>query len=199
MSPRSRRLEIRLLSYWHAGSGMGRSAEADALVLKDPEGLPYLPGRTVKGLLRDALRDCEEAGLVPPGRTDLLFGKAAKDVAGSVPGLLRFTDARLPEAEAAWLGSAGGEEARRGLYDLFASTKLDERGMAEDETLRTQELCVPVTLQGCIVGPGEDGAAGDWPEELAKACVLVRRLGSHRNRGLGRCAWTLAEEGADRG
>ena len=72
-------LEIQLLSYWHAGSGFGRGADVDALVLKEGNSLPYLPGRTVKGLLREAMQCCEEAGAVPEGTTSNLFGTPSKE------------------------------------------------------------------------------------------------------------------------
>ena len=38
---------------WHCGSGMAAGAELDALVIKDGRGFPYIPGKTIKGLLRE--------------------------------------------------------------------------------------------------------------------------------------------------
>ena len=46
--------EIEFFSNWHCGSGLAAGADVDALVIKDNNGLPYVPGRTLKGLLRDA-------------------------------------------------------------------------------------------------------------------------------------------------
>ena len=62
-------VDFSILSYWHAGSGQGRSAVSDALVQNDRNGLPFLPGRTVKGLLREGCG-------VARGRTPMaeLFG-----------------------------------------------------------------------------------------------------------------------------
>lgn len=181
-------VDFSILSYWHAGSGQGRSAASDALVQKDRDGLPFLPGRTVKGLLREGVRCGEDVGAVPAGSTDRLFGKAAEegDAAGSVPGELCFYDAVLPEEERRWLSSSEGADFRSGLYDAMASTKIDDKGLAEDKTLRTIELCVPLTLSATASGPG-----GDWVDVLEKACRLVRGLGSHRHRGLGRCRCTV--------
>ena len=48
-------LTFTLLSYWHAGTGAGRGGDADAVVQRDDDGLPYLPGKSVKGLIRDAV------------------------------------------------------------------------------------------------------------------------------------------------
>ena len=188
-------ITIELLSYWHAGSGSGRGGDVDALVLKDAAGLPYLPGRTLKGLLREGLHSCEEAGVVEEGRTNLLFGTraAAGDYAGSIPGELMFDNAVLPAEEQAWLASEKGAPVRQALYDRFAATAINEKnGLAKDKTLRAVELCVPVTLLARVSGPR---GAINWIDDLEKACALTRALGSHRNRGLGRCHMTLKEQG----
>ncbi|NLF17971.1 MAG: hypothetical protein GX595_12085 [Lentisphaerae bacterium] len=185
-------LRVCFLSYWHAGSGLGRGAELDALVLKDARGLPYLPGRTVKGLLREGMQCCEDVGVLPRGRTAEIFGvptvKDAPD--SSVPGRLFFSDARLPREDHEWLGGAEGADDRRALYDAFAATRIDSRGLAVDHTLRTIELCVPVELVATV-----SGAEGDWPADLQRACSLVRGAGSHRSRGLGRCEMTIQTGG----
>lgn len=192
MPTKSMFLEIKLLSYWHAGSGFGRGADVDALVLKDPHNLPYLPGRTVKGLLREAMMCCEESGAVPAGVVERLFGKAAKEgkYTGSIPGILAFDNAVLPGKEREWLSSASSDarRARSALYDSFASTSLDKDGIAQDRTLRTIELCVPVALYAEIHGIPRDD---ETEIHLSKACSLLRAIGSHRTRGLGRCDCTL--------
>jgi hypothetical protein len=71
-------LKLDILSYWHAGSGRGAAALADAVVVRDDTGLPYLPGRTVKGLVRDAMDLAEAAGIVARGRTELRLGRATR-------------------------------------------------------------------------------------------------------------------------
>ena len=186
-------LEIRIFSFWHVGSGMGRGPDVDALVLKDAAGLPFLPGRTVKGLLREGVQLCEDVGVLSSGRTCELFGTPSEsgDPAGSRPGCLRFNDARLPEKERLWLRSPERSDFRGALYTYFASTSLDAEGLAKDQTLRTIEMTGPLTLQTAIDGP-EDRR---WSNDLSRACPLVRALGSHRNRGLGRCQWLIGQGG----
>ncbi len=190
-------VDIHIMSFWHVGSGMGRGADVDALVLKDSHDLPYLPGRTLKGLLREGALLCEEAGILPSGRTFELFGTPSEqgNPAGSKPGCLRFDDARLPQEERLWLASPEGKEYVEALYTSFASTSIDERGMALDKTLRTMELALPLKLEGVVRGSGEENG---WIDDLKKACVMVRGLGSHRNRGLGRCKCVLRQEGEHR-
>jgi len=182
-------IKIELLSFWHVGSGLGRGADVDALVLKSGDGLPFIPGRTMKGLLREGVQNAEDVGHVPVGRTHALFGRPAanKDVAGSKPGCLQFSDACLPEDECNVLAQENCCVLKAELYSPFASTQLDSRGIAVDHSLRTVELTVPVTLEGRVSGPEN----GDWQEDLKKAAPLVRALGCHRNRGLGRCRVTV--------
>ena len=47
--------KITFFSNWHCGSGLAAGADTDELVIKDRNGLPYVPGRTIKGLLREAV------------------------------------------------------------------------------------------------------------------------------------------------
>jgi len=188
---KSAEIKIEILSYWHAGSGSGRGGDVDAIVLKDRGGLPYLPGRTIKGLLREGMQSCEDVGQISAKRTNELFGKPAKvgSNVGSIPGLLTFDDAVMSKEERLYLTQEGCEQLREALFDRFASTKLDKKGMADDHSLRAIELCVPLTLTAVVTGPDDNL----WLEELKNASSLVRALGSHRNRGLGRCRISFIE------
>lgn len=178
-------IRIEILSYWHAGSGVGRGGDADSLVVRDDLGLPYLPGRTVKGLFREGVRLCEDFKELPEGTTDSLFGLRADpgDDAGSVPGKLFFRDARLDRETRGWLAGEKDKNLKEALFDTISSTKLDEEGQADDKTLRTIEATIPVALDTTVSGPDED----DWPEAIGRAARVIRSLGSHRHRGLGRC------------
>ena len=49
------RYKIEFFSYWHCGSGQTAGADVDELVVRDVSGLPFVPGRTLKGLLREAV------------------------------------------------------------------------------------------------------------------------------------------------
>lgn len=180
-------LHVEFYSYWHAGAGSGQGPQLDALVIKDKIGLPYLPGRTLKGLLRDAMYTCEEAHQVPPDTANRIFGIPGV-FDGTEPGILYLSDAVLNPAERDWLSSADGQSSKAGFYDKFSSTKLTEDGLAEPHTLRSMELCIPINLEANLTLDGDQPA--DW-KALEKACSLIRCLGSHRNRGLGRCRFTL--------
>ena len=45
---------IEFFSYWHCGSGLSAGADVDSLVIKDAKGMPFVPGKTIKGLIREA-------------------------------------------------------------------------------------------------------------------------------------------------
>jgi CRISPR/Cas system CMR subunit Cmr4 (Cas7 group RAMP superfamily) len=98
----SYRLKIEIRSYWHPGTGRGQGSHLDATTHRNARGLPSLPGRTVKGLVRDAVCRWEAFGSfgdsdsVRPTITERLFGPAGMDGAQNWPGLLRFSDGALP-------------------------------------------------------------------------------------------------------
>src|SRR4051812_48266906 len=47
-------LRIDTHSDWHVGAGYGEPGGIDALVLRGPDGLPFIPGSTITGVWRDA-------------------------------------------------------------------------------------------------------------------------------------------------
>ena len=177
---------IELLSFWHVGSGHGSKGDLDTTVLRDANKLPYLPGRTLKGLLREGMRHLALIEEDADSQTQSLFGKAAEegDFHGSEPGSLRFTDARIPkDVAAAFTTSKQREKLTEGLFDSISSTALEENGQARNQSLRTIEVTVPMQLEATITQTGEDDAL----PALDKAASFIRALGSHRHRGLGRC------------
>jgi len=182
MATRTIKYKITFLSDWHAGSGLGSGANADAVVIKDKHAFPYLPGKTIKGLLKDALHDIMDVqpNLINVHTVDQLFGVEKEDKS-TVPGQLFFSNAELDEEEKKEIS----EEMTPFLYRNFASTTIGDNGVAKEGSLRTMEVCVPLQLHG------EISHTKDFKEEeiaiLEKAIKWTRTLGSNRNRGLGRC------------
>jgi hypothetical protein len=190
-------LKIELLSFWQAGSSLGKGAESDATALVDDSGLPYLPGRTVKGLLREAVLTCEEYCRLPEGTTFSLFGKAPSEgePSDSSPGILRFDNAKIcGTTRSKLLGGVDRSEPeadlRPALFEKISSTSIDQQGQAKEHTLRTVEVTLPVTLHAKVHGPADS----IWVDTLRFASPLVKSLGSHRHRGLGRCRVSLCDD-----
>ena len=74
MSNKTYQIQFQITSYWQAGTGRSGGALVDSLVNKDINGLPFLPGRTIKGLLRQAVSSVEQWGHIPPDSTYHFFG-----------------------------------------------------------------------------------------------------------------------------
>lgn len=183
-----------ILDYWHAGAGHGAGRFLDASVKRTPAGLPVLPGRTVKGLLRDALRQCEEFGHLKEGTTKDLFGsEIGTDRFETEAGTLQFGNAELPDGWEEYAQTEEGQKILSGFFDDLASTAIDEDGQAEEGSLRRIEVAIPLELHATWQSTDPE-RIGEAKEALKTACGLVRRLGVSRNRGLGRVRVYLNEE-----
>lgn len=164
---------------WHCGSGLAAGADVDALVVKDKDGLPFVPGKTIKGLAREAMI---EIGSVEDALFVKIFGnfddKDKKD-----KGEAFFKNAELSESEKKAIIT---NNVSKYLYRSIASTAIDETGIAKEHSLRKMEVVVPCELEGEIL---------DVPEEIAgqieNALKYIKRMGQNRNRGLGRCTITV--------
>lgn len=174
--------KIEFYSNWHCGSGLAAGADVDALVVKDADGLPYVPGRTMKGLLR-------EAAYALYGNTDLtasIFGRSGEADApksSERTGHAFFENAVLSEEEKSAVKT---EKLAPYLFQAFASTAIDENGIAKANFLRRIETVVPCTLVGSIRNVPDGGK-----DLLENAMLMVKRMGTGRNRGYGRCKITI--------
>lgn len=204
-------LHIRLFSFWHAGSGRGGGLTVDAVVHKGG-GLPELPGRTIKGLVRDAVSRAEAWGHLEAGTTQTWFGSDSRNYRGHLEegrrdndpqradryqteaGLLVFDNGVLPAPIAAWLRQ-DESGLRDGLYHHLYATAIDDvSGSALPRSLRGTEVVVPLDLYAPISAlprPDLGAEAARWPELLPRCLPLIRGLGVSRTRGLGRCCFRL--------
>lgn len=197
--------KVKFFTDWHCGSGLAAGADVDALVIKDDKGIPYIPGKTVKGLLREAVEDIlafkrnhmgadyekekqlfidtfgyydgvtEETG-APLQRAEMKRGTAF------------FTNVELPEAEREYIGS---ESLQRFMCRDISSTAIDENGIAKEHSLRKMEVTVPCTLEGKILGIPDDAV---FQKLIEEAMSYIKRMGQNRNRGLGRCSFSIIEQ-----
>ncbi len=179
-----------LLSYWHMGSGSGDGASVDALVVKTPAGLPYIPGRTVKGLLREGVQLAEDCGQVEAGTTLQLFGGGSQDDRfGTKPGKLFFTNADLGQQMETWAATTDSAGRQR-LFRQLSATSIDECGQAKDQSLRRIEVAIPMQLEAEIE---IDNSDSKWLSALQTGATLIRQLGVQRHRGLGRVQIQIKE------
>lgn len=177
--------KIELHTYWHCGSGLSRGADLDALVVKDKNGLPFIPGKTVKGLMREAAFDY--INLTKAESQPTLF----QELFGTVENRSEtyFGNACLSKEEQEWIVA---NNATKHLYDRKASTAINDNGTAKKHSLRSMEIVVPCTLEGEVVN------APEGARQLLKAAVgLIKCLGTNRSHGLGRCTITIEEKGGN--
>lgn len=190
-----------ILDYWHAGAGHGAGRFLDAVVRRSPAGLPMLPGRTVKGLIRKAMEEAADLGHVDEQLVvDLMGSKIGTNRFETKPGLLYFSDATLPKKWEQYAATEEGQNALSAFFHTIASTAIDEKGQAKKGALRRIEVAIPLTLSATWaldeLAANEDSELADQARDaLQKACGLIRGLGLSRTRGLGRARVSLAEAG----
>jgi CRISPR/Cas system CSM-associated protein Csm3 (group 7 of RAMP superfamily) len=181
-------LKIEFFSEWHCGSGLASGSDLDLLVIKDRKGFPYVPGRTLKGLLRDAAVEMSSLRSTEPAWqrfVEKCFGRKSDSEAGeqaSSPGCLHFSNAELSESIRKAIEEIEKARPSARLYRKRAGTAIDENGQAKEHTLRRMETTVPMTLHGRI-----SGCPVVYAPCLRDCLCWVKRLGVLRHRGLGRC------------
>lgn len=174
---------ITFYAQWHCGSGTSAGADLDALVIKDKNEMPFIPGKTLKGLIREAVENLIQL----EGKAELATEvEAAFGKEGERTGCLHFSNAKLEDRE---YDAIVSHKAQQYLYNKVTTTSIDKDGVAKDHSLRSMETVVPCTLEAEI---------SDVPTELRDTIVrafgLIKRMGLKRNRGLGRCEIKVKED-----
>lgn len=204
MSEREFGLRVEFESDWHVGAGQGRHGSLDRLVLRDSDGLPYVPGKTLFGIWRDAAEQlCDALGSDWKPWRDLLFGSQpprtsrGERLPEPQPAGLEVRPARIGDALRAHLLAPDAQVLRSALTFAKPGVKIDQAsGRADDKHLRFEEMARAGTVleAKCRLDERvpEDGleAAAHF---LAAAAGLVGRLGGKRRRGAGRCTWKLPD------
>lgn len=173
--------KVQFFDYWHTGSGLAGSTYADSIVNKNTDGLPIIPGKTVKGLLREAAETIQklDGSLITNGFILEVFGDKDNE-----PECF-FSNATLSRNLSE---SIIKQKNHNVLYQVIASTAIDENGQAKEGSLRQLEVTIPLTLYGVI----EKLPNNSTYEEQLKYCFnWVKQLGLNRNRGLGRCQFSI--------
>lgn len=181
--------ELDILSFWRVGTGRGLGGTFDAVCARDADGLPYIPGRQIRGLFREAVADSIELEwLSGPSEVGLFGSRSTADVddpkPASTKGTLRFENARLPRTDRDAI--CADQNLIDRLFDTKRSTSIDAKTMtAKARSLRFEEVAIPLKLY-TIITP-LTGVPVGWDDALIIASPLIRGVGGGRNRGLGRC------------
>lgn len=200
-------ISIDIRGYWHPGSGRGSGSHLDALVETGGDGLPFISGRMLKGLLRDAVNRLEHWGRLDEFKTgdatvvENLFGSRGfgKDNVPrnrTHPGKIKVGDARLPQDLRQWLAYSDHGAQRQQLFREVFSTAIDAAtGVAKHHSLRGMQVVVPLPLQARLEWIGA-GDAGNWRQIVEEALPLIRAVGAQRSRGYGRALLQIKEHEA---
>lgn len=180
-------LSITLKSDLCPGSGDGFSSSIDQDVCYDEQGAPVLPGRRIKGCLREA------AEFVGYNTIDEVFGAQGK----SAPGSITVLNATVREDMKSVVPGDTGQTLDR-YTSLRAMTALNGKtGGAKPQTLRY--VRVVRHYVSCVDGPQElvfvapISIDEKYFESLKDEVVPgLRNMGLGRNRGLGAVSCELA-------
>ncbi len=180
--------KIDFFSDWHCGSGLSAGADVSALVIKDKDGLPFVPGKTIKGLLREAVEDLQQFdNRYQDIIIDELFGFSDNNDKMQNT-TLYFRNAELSETQRKAIND---NNAAKYLYRIVTSIAIDDNYIAKNNSLRKIEVVVPCTLEGEIIVNSKQ----DINDLLINGLSYIKRLGQNRNRGLGRCKITIKQGG----
>ncbi|WP_207386595.1 RAMP superfamily CRISPR-associated protein, partial [Protofrankia symbiont of Coriaria ruscifolia] len=184
-------LTLHMDSDWHCGTGLGIPGGIDKLVNTDHDGLPFVPGKTLTGVWRDA---CELAAAALDGSTsstgpaggwhawvEFLFGsQPVLSAAGSPtgdkprPAALSVRPARYPAALAAALRSDEQRRLRDATTFVRPGVKIDpSTGRAADKFLRFEQMArcgVQLTASATLADwsaphPGGEDPGGENPDD----------------------------------
>ena len=187
---------IEFFSYWHIGSGLSIAGDVDAAVLKNQYQLPYIPGKALKGLLREAAETLAELD-TKSSYKDLIvsiFGEERTKKQQAAEEKEENTDFD-PDKDNETKGQAGQAffynaevnpkdlmDKQTALYERLSATALDEQGQAKQGSLRKMEVSIPLKLYAKISGLTKE--EGEFIHQCFK---WIKRMGLQRHRGLGRC------------
>jgi hypothetical protein len=159
--------KVTFLDYWHLSSGLSAGAKLDSTVVRDENGLPYIPGKTIKGLIKEQSNNNKFL--------EICFGEEGNKI-----GKCHFSNAEIEENTKK---SIIKNSLQNQLFDEIASTKIDkENGIAESGSLREIEVVIPMSLYGEITNIPDE-----YKQEMINCLKKIKRMGLNRNRGLGRC------------
>ena len=208
------KLQVELLSAATFGRGDGVAGLVDREVEHDADGLPYLRGRTLKGLLAEECANILFALKLQDANKHKQWRKVAIELfgdAGSIledVGLLRVGDARLPEAlrQAIRISLEDSSirltptEVLESLTAIRRQSAMNVYGAPKHKSLRSMRVILrDITFEANLEIKERVGVKNSSLQEdsvaLLAACVLAwRRAGTGRNRGRGRLRACLHDQ-----
>ena len=202
-------LEVAALSPLHLGSGRA-DVNVDAEVVHDRAGLPYFPGKRLKGLIYESalevLEMSELAGLslfTEEEMEELFQHNVQSDTQLTIPNLQLASEEAARQMEEDWLylqqhypDLVSAQDVLSLYTSLRYQTMIDrETGTAAETSLRNIRV-VDEGLTFC----GTVRLKGGTRKKLTILALALRNLsqaGMKRNRGFGRISCAMLQQGKD--
>lgn len=207
-------LHLELLSDATFGRGDGVAGWVDQEVEHDADGMPYLRGRTLKGLLREegvnilyALQNIAGRETGRNGQwieaAERLFGEPGS--ASAAQACVAYSDARLPasvrdavhyeltERQPKRIPPLQPADVLASLTAVRRQTAMDAMGVPEKASLRAVRVVLRKTVFEADIVFGQPPPTSDLA--LLAACIkALRHAGTGRNRGRGKLNATLRDD-----
>jgi CRISPR-associated protein Csx10 len=166
-------IKLLLKSDLCAHGGDGFSGIVDMDLVYDVDGLPFIPAKRLKGLLRESALEILDFDNGYNGVYNEMFGEAGKAEGGS----LKLGNGRIVEHE------------RGGNITALRTRTAMENGRAKDKSMRVMR----VVNKGCAFAFNADFSE-NHREFLELCCKGLRHMGLNRTRGLGEVVCSIEEE-----
>lgn len=187
-------LQIQLLSDTLIGGTEGFGSVIDKDSVFDEVGLPLIPGKRVKGILREQADLLGKNSFLNNAIDNLLGNSGQTDKAIEYLSVSNFTlpDYQVNKSALQYLinkGRISRPEVIKHFTTIRMMTSIDDYGLAKETSLRTFRV-----LKKGFVFTGELTFDPLHYDDLKNMVALTRRIGSIRNRGLGHIQCQLIEK-----
>ena len=197
-------LKINFTSEWLSATGIGDGYTADTMLNSDPNGIPVLSGRTIRGALRES---AWRLTLVKDRKEDLtkalnyFFGVPSSSAQEEYAGVLTVGTGKLSDNLHQYLLSLEPTEREQYLKDfsiLRIQTALDDNKTTKKGSLRTIQCGVSGLSFECPIQIETSQNKEYVDKYLAAVAAGVKSIGANRTRGLGQCkVSTISNDGKD--
>jgi CRISPR-associated protein Csx10 len=194
------KIKIELMSDTLIGSGSGCGSTVDTDIIYDELGLPYIPAKRLKGLLKDSaiavVEMLEKSRIITPVENKDLLKNIFGNPGQNNPSGVYFSNLHIEEYEknreflASMQKTITPDLILNSVTRLRQQTAIDpSTGTAEDHSLRT----VRVINKGLLfTGSIQSEKLTDAEAELLiLAGSNLKRIGTKRNRGFGEIKCTI--------
>lgn len=180
-------LKLNLLSDAVPGNGEGLAGIIDTDICYDEYGLPFIPAKRVKGILRESAQDLADYHKATAAQIGSMFGnsgtKTGTDLKIGNGFLEGYQGLRAFLAEASLRPGYQQLFNAQAVLQCFAYTRSQtalENGIAQDKSLRTLRI-----LKRGLTFVFDVEMPDNMRALLEDACKVTRRFGLNRTRGVG--------------